>query len=86
MLNQKFINQFERIFKCCFCFFHDKRIEKYMYGTVSKFKLNIFFLFGVCLSLAILYIVLNVLCILYSSCAIVIDMLITLQAVQLCDQ
>lgn len=54
--------------------------------TVSKFKLNIFFLFGVCLSLAILYIVLNVLCILYSSCAIVIDMLITLQAVQLCDQ
>lgn len=84
MLNQKFINQFERIFKCCFCFFHDKRIEKYMYCV--KIQIEYFFLFGVCLSLAILYIVLNVLCILYSSCAIVIDMLITLQAVQLCDQ
>lgn len=84
MLNQKFINQFERIFKCCFCFFMTSVLRNTC--TVSKFKLNIFFLFGVCLSLAILYIVLNVLCILYSSCAIVIDTLITLQAVQLCDQ
>lgn len=41
MLNQKFINQFERIFKCCFCFFHDKRIEKYMYCV--KIQIEYFF-------------------------------------------
>lgn len=68
-----------------FLFFQtqDKRVEKYCIKIQIEYY---FFLFGVCLSLAILYIVLNVLCILYSSCAIVIDMLITLQAVQLCDQ
>lgn len=82
MLNQKFINQFERIFKCCFCFFHDKRIEKYMYCV----KIQIEYFFPLWCMFVISNSVLNVLCILYSSCAIVIDMLITLQAVQLCDQ
>lgn len=67
--------------------------------TVSKFKLNIFFLFGVCLSLAILYIVLNVLCILYkflcycyrhvdytSSCAVVWPIKLTnKKTVETCD-
>lgn len=61
--------------------FHDKRIEK----DCIKFKFNTFF--------SLVYVISDsvhstnyVLCILYSSCAIVIDMLITLQAVQLCDQ